>query len=440
MKPAHYLKQFHPTYTPSATYEELEAKSKWWENPDHPTLFAWTVEAHTPGERFQLVRNPYYWKVDTAGNQLPYIDRIDVELVQDEEVRLLNLSQGKYDASFREGTDNPTNMPFLAEQAEANGYTLLDGWMNGAGAWPGWLINQDYVGPGDDPELDAEIRAMLRDKRVRKAMSHAIDRDRLVDVVWDGIGIPQQGTISPQAWHFQSEAGQKVFADWQASDASYDVELAKSLLAEAGLSDADGDGFLDTPSGKPFDLILDLGNWGGETVSTESDELLKEFLEAVGFKVIINNLINQPDWDLRQTEGKYMLRNCHASEVDIWTYPDWIFPVRDNRAWPREGKWRQTGGKEGEEPLPDSPAARLLAIYDQGLAEPDEQKRHELVWEAVKIHMEEGPFTLGGAGDQPMPVVIKNNFHNVPPTGVLGPWAPGSPGNKHPEQFYMSAP
>jgi hypothetical protein len=56
------------------------------------------------------------------------------------------------------------------------------------------------------------------------------------------------------------------------------------------------------------------------------------------------------------------------------------------------------------------------------------------------VHIEEGPFTLGAAGDQPMPVVLKNNFHNVPNSGVLGPWAPGSPGNKHPEQFYMSAP
>jgi peptide/nickel transport system substrate-binding protein len=142
---------------------------------------------------------------------------------------------------------------------------------------------------------------------------------------------------------------------------------------------------------------------------------------------------------LRQTEALYMFRNCHASEVDIWTYPDWIFPLRDNRAWPLQGKWRQTGGEEGEQPEPASPAARLQEIYEMGLAEPDAQKRHELVWDAIRIHIEEGPFTLGAAGDQPMPVVIKNGFCNVPETGVLGPWAPGSPGNKHPEQFYMSS-
>ena len=135
MKPAHYLKQFHPTYEASSDYAALEAADKWWENPDYPTLFAWHVESFTAGERTVFVRNPYYWKVDTAGNQLPYIDRVDVELVEDPEVRLLNVSQGKYEASFR-GTDDPRNLPFLAEQAEANNYRLLEGWMNGAGGWP----------------------------------------------------------------------------------------------------------------------------------------------------------------------------------------------------------------------------------------------------------------------------------------------------------------
>lgn len=439
MKPKHYLSEFHPDYSESATYQDLEAAAKWWENPDHPTLFAWHVESHTPGERWVLVRNPFYWKVDTAGNQLPYIDRIDVELVQDPEIRLLNLSQGKYDASFRDATDDPRNMPFLAEQADANGYYLADGWMNGAGGWPCWLINQDYVGDGSDPDMDAEIRALLRDVNFRKGVSVAINRQRLVDVVWEGIGTPQQATISPQSWHFQSPEGQQVFEEWQQADAEYDPDLANQRLDAAGLVDQDGDGWRDLPSGKPFELILDLGNWGGEVVSIESNELLKDFLEEVGVKAIVNNLMNQPDWDLRQREAKYMFRNCHASEVDIWTFPDWIFPLRDNRAWPLQGKWRQTGGAEGEEPEPGSPAARLQALYDQGIAEPDEQRRHEIVWEAIRIHIEDGPFTLGAAGDQPMPVVLKNNFRNVPPTGILGPWAPGSPGNKHPEQFYISS-
>jgi len=102
-----------------------------------------------------------------------------------------------------------------------------------------------------------------------------------------------------------------------------------------------------------------------------------------------------------------------------------------------QGLWYSSGGKEGWEPEPGSPAAKLQALYRKGIAEPDEQKRHEIVWEAIKVHIEDGPFVIGASGDQPMPVVCKDTFHNVPTYGVLGPWAPGSPGNVHPEQFWM---
>jgi peptide/nickel transport system substrate-binding protein len=438
MKPRHYLEQFHPNYTEGTDYDKLELMDKWWENPDYPVLFAWKTESYTPAERAVYVRNPYYWKVDTEGNQLPYIDRLDVAIIADENVRLLEAAAGKYNATFR-ATTNPTDIPVLLEQAEAKGFEVRTGWVNGAGGWPCWLINQDYPGTLENPtDVDLEIGQVLRDKNFRKGISHAMNRERLIDVAWGGIGTPQQSTISPQAWHFASEEGRKVFEEWQQADASYDPDLANQMLDEAGLIDKDGDGLRDLPSGAPFELILDLTDWGGVRVSEDATESFAADLEAVGIKTVIKSVIGTPEQQLRQDEGLYMLRNCHASEVDIWTYPDWIFPLRNNRAWPMEGLWRQTGGKEGWEPEAGSAAARLQEIYDRGLAEPDINKRHELVWEAIRVHIEEGPFTLGAAGDQPMPVVIANNFCNVPETGVLGPWAPGSPGNKHPEQFWIN--
>lgn len=434
MKPKHYLSQFHPTYNSDATYEDLEAHEKWWENPDFPTLFAWHVESYTPAERTVLVRNPYYWKVDTEGNQLPYIDRLDIAIIPDEEVRLLEASQGKYEASFRAST-NPSDIPFLAEQSEANGYTVNLNWVNGAGGWPAWLVNQNFA----DESIDnwEEIGDILRDKRVRQAMSHAMNRQRIIDVVWDGIGTAKQSTISPQAWHFASPEGKAVFDEWAASYAEYDPDTANALLDEAGVVDADGDGLRDLPSGAPFQLIMDLNDWPGERVAVAATEAYANDLKAVGFDIFVNSVIGTPEDQLRQDEGLYMMRAAHASELDIWTYPDWVFPLRNNRAFPKEGLWRQTGGEEGWEPEPGSPAAVLQDLYDKGLAEPDAEKRHEIVWEAVRVHIDEGPFMIGAAGDQPMPVIIGNNFMNVQDVGILGPWAPGSPGNTHPEQFWI---
>ena len=435
MRPKHFLSQYHPTYNADADpeYTELDANKNWFQTPGYPTLFAWYLKEYTAGEGFLMERNPFYWKVDTDGNQLPYIDYLDITIVPEEQVRVLELSQGKYDASFR-GTQNPLDIPFLIEQSDAGDYEVGYGWMNGAGGWPCWLINQDYV-------PDEEIRDLLRSVQFRKGLSVAIDRERLVDVVWDGIGTPQQATISPQSWHFASAEGQAVFEAWQQADAEFDADLAMSRFDEIGFVDADGDGFRDLPSGKAFELVIDLTDWGTSAITEPSDELLEGFFEAVGVNTIINNVIGSPESGTREKESSFMLRNCHASEVDIWTYPDWIFPLRGggegSRSWPMQGKWKQTGGAEGWEPEDGSPAQMLQALYDAGKAAATEEERHQLVWDAIQVHIDYGPFTLGAAGDQAMPVVIKNTFHNVPRFGVLGPWAPGSPGNTHPEQYWI---
>ena len=200
----------------------------------------------------------------------------------------------------------------------------------------------------------------------------AMDRDRLIDVAWGGIGTPQQATISPQAWHFAGPEGQAIFEEWQQSDAQYDPDLAMAYFDEIGFVDADGDGWRDLPSGEALrvgDRHERLGR--RRSFHEAGTEVFAGYLEDVGVKVLQNNLLGQPDWGLRENEGLYMLRNCHASEVDIWTYPDWIFPLRGGGEGSRPGRCRasgaQTGGAEGWEPEAGSPAARLQALYDQGV-------------------------------------------------------------------------
>jgi ABC-type transport system substrate-binding protein/DNA-binding SARP family transcriptional activator len=440
MKPRHYLTQFHPTFTEDATYEDLELADRWL-TPGYPTLCAWVVESISPGERVVLVRNPYYWKVDVAGNQLPYIDRLDVAIVPDQDVRVTEASQGKYTASFR-ATANPKDIPFLAERARAGGYHLHPGAVSGAGAWPGWIINQDFA----DRSMDnwEEIRDLLRDKRFRRALSHAMDRQRIIDLVWDGVGTPQQGTISPQSWHFASLEGQRVYEEWANAYVEHVPDLAKRLLDEAGMLDADGDGWRELPSGASFQLGFHVTGWGGPLSNLEATETFATDLRAVGIQTLIYDATNMPEGRLPVGQGCYMLRDCHTSELDIWTYPAWIFPVDDTHGWPLQGRWRRTGGAGqwrrtggAEDVQPAGVAKALLDIYDCGLAEPDMQRRHELVWEAIRIHIEEGPFFIGASGDQAVPVVIADNFRGVPDLVILGPWGPGTPGNLHPEQFWI---
>ncbi|HZJ21999.1 MAG TPA: ABC transporter substrate-binding protein [Anaerolineales bacterium] len=442
-RPKHFLSPHDPNYDSTKTYEDLEKVvygGDWLMNvAGYPCLHAWCPETVESGVKTVLKRNPYYWKVDTEGNQLPYIDYIDTVLIEDSQARLLEVSQGKFEATFR-GTDDPTNIPFLLEQADANDYYLHEGAVNGAGGWPAWNINMNFNDCETYPDTCEEIRALLQNQDFRQGLAYALDRERLIDVAWGGIGEPTAFTISPQAWHFASPEGKAVYDEWKETYSQYDPELAAEKFDAAGFVDADGDGFRDLPSGAPFELVMDQGDWGGQVIPVVSNEVYAANLEEVGVNTLINDLIGQPDWTLRHSEGLFMIRNSHASELDVWTFPDWIFPLRgtEARAWPLEGKYYETGGAEGWEPQPDTTFAyELQQLYKQGIAEPDIEKRHQIVYDAIRILIDNGPFIIGGSGDQQMPVVVRNGFHGIPDTVILGPWAPGSPGNLSPEQFWM---
>jgi len=452
MKPAHYLKQYHPDYTAGAQYADLEAIDKWMQTPGYPCLFAWCLDSRAEdGSRFTLVRNPYFWRVDTEGNQLPYIDYLDVEIVSDENVRILNCAQGRYDTGFRI-CGSPNDIPFLMEQAASGDYRLMRGWMNGAGAWPGYMVNQYYVEGGgnytpDTPERAAQIRELLRDARFRRALSLGFDRERIIDVAWSGIGTPQAATISPQSWHFASPQGQEVLKEWASMYVEFDPVTANELLDELGMEIVNGKRTL---AGQPFTLTIDITDWGGSLkVQTDAAaEMEVQWEQNLSLDIEVLNLQGQPDVDTRTNEGFYMLRGAHISEIDIWTYPDWIFPIVNRYMFPLEGRYYALGKETcvpvegqpyscGVKPEPGTPAYLLQELYEKGLAEPDVNKRHEIVWEAVRVIIDQGPFVIGVAGDQQMPVIVKNHMRNIMDFGVVGPWAPSTPGNQIASQWWI---
>jgi peptide/nickel transport system substrate-binding protein len=454
MKPAHYLKQYHPKYATDKDYDILKTQDQWWITPGYPCLFAWCLtELSEDSQNYTFSRNPYYWRVDTEGNQLPYIDEIKIEIVSDEQVRILNCSQGKYDTAFRI-CGGPNDIPLLQEQSEAGGYHLIEGWMNGAGAWPGYMVNQWYVEGGknyedDTPEHAAEIRTLLRDKRFRKALSWGFDRQRIIDVAWNGIGEPKAATISPQSWHFASTEGQQVYKDWAAADIQFDPEAANAALDEIGMAKG-ADGWRTLPSGKPFIMTLDVSDWGGSLkVQTDAAaEMEVEWEKNLAIQVEVKNLQGQPDLDTRTNEGHYMLRGAHISEIDIWTYPDWIFPIVNRYMFPLEGRWYAKGKDTctpdpaipndcGVKPEEGSPAALLQALYEKGVQTQTIDERHQVVWDAIQVIIDEGPFVIAVSGDQAMPILAKDYMRNIVEFGVVGPWAPSTPGNGNAAMWWM---
>jgi len=427
--PKHYMKQFDPKFNPRyKDYSEFDKKNLTHFNPDRPTLWPWRLKAiEDGGFRMVFERNPYYYMVDTQGRQLPYVDRVVATYVPDPQVRVLKVLSGEVDAQFR--LLELRDIALYMEGRARAGYRVIR-WTEASGGNTSFLVNWSPPDP--------VLRDLFRDFRFRKALSHAIDREKCNEIAWRGLGVPQQATVSREGWHFQSPEGRKVFDEWARSHTKFDIPLANRLLDEMGLTKRDAQGYRLRPDGKRLSLLVDLPPQSVAGPDTDEALIAADGWRQLGFEVILKNWPSA--WfTLRQRLSQYTISVHGEAEMDLFTYPDWVFPTSDIYWHSTVGKWYKTGGKEGE--APTGPMKRLLDIYARILAEKDIEKAHRLVHEAVKVHIEEGLFAIGTAARLPALVIAKNNFRNVPTEArILGPWAVAGPATSYPESFFFAPP
>lgn len=430
--PAHYMKQFHPDYSDVENSDELMKRydtNTRLQYPDMPTFLAWKVTQFNSGQSALFERNPYYWKVDSAGNQLPYIDKLEVEIASgnaNEQVTLKAIA-GELDMQTRD--IDLKDISLVLENAEAGEYRVVM-WSRGDFAWPWLMLMYDYP--------DAGIVDLMYEQKFRKALSVAIDRTRINDIVALGLATPRQATLSPESAEFQSEAGKKVYDEWANLDIEHDPEQAAAYLDEIGVVDADGDGFRDRPDGTPLELVVDIP--ASDTKTIDTVDLIKEDWEAVGLKTVLNvadgNVI-----DDRANAGEIMIRAWgSAAAWGLISAPTVWAPVEGftwSIAGVRMGQYYQTGGAEGVAPRPGSAFEKLQQAYTEIVATADPEERNAKLLEAYRIHIDEGPLTIGTIGAHVSPVVVKNNFRNVQETGLVASWDLGFPGTADPEQFFF---
>lgn len=431
--PSHYFQQFHPKYNSevSDTTELVDLYNNRHQRPEVPTYTAWQVTDFQSGRRAVFERNPYYWKVDTAGNQLPYIDRIEVEIPQDAAAaaQLMTLKgiAGELDMQVRDFAIK--DVPLLLENAEQGDYRILM-WNRGDYAWPWLMLFYDYPDEG--------IVDLMYNQKFRQALSYAIDRDRINNIVALGLAKPRQFALSPESPEFRSDEGRQVYEEWSTSYANHDPDLAKALLDEIGVVDTDGDGFRERPDGTTLELIVDIPV--SDQRSIDAMDLIKEDWEAIGLTTVLN-VIDGTVIGQRSEAGEIMIRawGSAAAWGLISAPPVWapIEGVSYAGGGQRIGLYYQTAGNQGVAPRPGSMLEKLQNIYTELISIVDADERNAKLLEAYKVHIDEGPITIGTIGEHPSPVLVKNNFHNVPDFGLVGGWDLGFPGTADPEQFYM---
>jgi peptide/nickel transport system substrate-binding protein len=431
-RPAHYLKQFHARYAQKARLDALVSKRKvrsWAQlhnqmdsmgnndNPALPTLQAWVPVTEVPATRVIFQRNPYYHRIDANGVQLPYIDAIEVSIV-DGGLIAAKAAAGDSDLQARGLSFGDVS---VLKANEAKGRYLLRTWPIGKGSHFALYPNLNAS--------DETWRKLLRDVRFRRALSLAINRRDLNKSLFFGLASESANAVLRLSPLYKAENA--------SAQAGFDPKAANALLDAIGLKARDGEGLRRLPDGRKLELIVDIA---GETKEeTDILQLVTQHFRAVGIRLIIK----PSDRSLmrnRAYSGEAIMTGLSGWDMGIPSpdmSPDELAPTRqDTLAWPKWGNHFETGGKAGL--APDLPEARqLLALNAQWNAATSRKEREAIWGRMLAIHAQQ-TFIIGTVSEVLQPVVVSKQLNNVPAKGVFS-WDPGGQfGMYRMDEFWFS--
>ncbi|MGI6208423.1 MAG: ABC transporter substrate-binding protein [Anaerolineae bacterium] len=427
--PRHYLERFHINYADEAELNQMIEErgfEEWFQlfgaevnpsqNPDLPTLRPWKLVTRNWTTTATAERNPYYWKVDTEGKQLPYFDQVFWNIVSSVDLIPLRIVSGEVDMqAMYIGFPNYT---LLMENREAGDYNvfLWDPGLSGSTMF----VNQTRT-PAD------EVRDLLRQRDFRVALSKAMNRDEFNELFYFGLA-QNVLTLYPQALAEDPEV-QDLFA--------YDVEEANRLLDSVGLDQRDGEGMRMLPSGQQ--LTLRLFGHAAYPIHRDVAEVEAQFLNEVGLRTTIEFVAGEL-WTPRLQTSDYDIL-CYDADYApgnlFWlAYPRSIFPVDLSTYWASLWGWYYaTNGQNGEQH--EGEAAGLVDLWEQVKITVDRAERQQLVDEGFRVQVA-NLWTIPIFGGDISPCVVKNGFRNVPEVGSLA-YPVYSPKIYNPEHFYMQA-
>ncbi len=434
--PAHYLKQYHIKYNAKA--DEIAKQSGfdyWWQlfqqksnlgsalgamaDPYAPVLKSYVLTEH--GTNYIVAeRNPYYWKVDTAGNQLPYIDRLVVSAVGSLETYNAKIVAGEVDLA---GLNTELRNLVLYKEGEESGDYRVIFWSRVQGVDVAYQPNQTY-------KKDLVLGELFRDVRFRRALSLAIDREDINEALYLGLAVPRQTTVIPQSKYYEKEFGEAY--------AEFNLKEANRLLDEIGLEWDEDHEYRLRSDGKQLTIILEYTE--GETPKTATSELVKEYWKEIGIDLLIR-LVSGELLSVRVMANEVQMGLWHADRCGFLfdTEPFWFVNMYYGIAmnsYPLWSQWYYTDGEKGEEP-------------------PEELKENVRRWEIMKTTMDEEErvrlgkeilasqaenlWTIGTVGLAPQPIIVRNNLRNVPENAVLG-WDYFWTLPQKPEQYFLKQP
>ena len=417
--PSKYLKTLHKKYADpdklAAAMKDADARS--WaqlfnhknnpyknDNPKLPTLGPWVLKTEPPADRFVFERNPYYFRVDPQGHQLPYIDKVVFSVADG---KLIPAKAGAGESMLQAKDVQFADYTFLKEGEKSGGYRVVL-WKTGNGSSFALFPNLTAADP--------VWRKLMRDMRFRRALSLAINRHEINQVIYNGLAREGANTVLSESPLYKPQ--------FQQAYAAFDVAAANDLIDEVGLTQRDGNGFRLLPDGRSLTIIVDTAGQVPEELDVL--ELIRDSWADVGVHLFTKPFVRD------------VFRNrvfAGDSIMSVWTglenglptaqfSPSELVPVDQNDLeWPKWGQYYETRGKSGEAPDMPEPK-RLMALLDQWNAATDDAARAD-VWEKMLSIYTDQVYTIGTVAAVPQPVVVSSRLHNVPQEAIWS-FVPGA--------------
>ena len=365
-QPKAFLSQFHPKYNKNANalaqkagfkdgYEAINFyynASDWKDTPTPylkdpsmkkvkalggvgtvPTLESFIVVEDTSEGR-KVVANPYFFVVDTQGNQLPYLNAVKETYIKDPQLVALKLLNGE--AHFKNQNLDLSIAPDLLEGASKPGAKFkasIAPWSR----YSSFFVNLTHKDP--------ELRKVFNNVKFRQSISHAFNREEISETVYFGEGKPIQHTSFAHGISFVPKSALTRFTE-------YDVKKARAGFESVGLTDKNGDGFYELPSGKPINLVF---TYSPNYVAAAAVELMVQQLNDAGLKTILREVTND-DFRAAASAGSLDIGaakngNPPHKQMGQMTFyaPPYggFFDAPSAVGW---AKYLQTNGKDGIKP------------------------------------------------------------------------------------------
>lgn len=438
--PKHYLSQFHADYNMENLDELVAAEegvedwvslfnkkangpvddtNNYFFELDRPTLFPWLVASELGGgTQMRMVRNPYYWKVDTEGNQLPYIDEIVGVSFQDGESRTLAMINGDLDY-IKDAS--PEDRILFFDAVDQGAPIKISAAMSDGGNSNSIHFNRTVA----DPVL-AEVFINLD---FRAGMSHAINRQEIIDIVHFGQSVPAQ--VSPLE-------GSPLYNEQLATQyLEYDVDLANEFLDRVA-PERDSDGYRLALDGERLSIVISVSNdlsYG--TTWVQVAELLIGYWDAVGVEVLLNSMADAAY--VERKEQNELEATIYTGEggagitgiLDPRYYAPMEYFGMFGNGW---YSWRVDAGDTVQiEPPQDIKDIR--AEYEEVLATAGPEAQIEQMSEVIQIAADNF-WVIGISRPAPGYQPYHARLGNQPDQWIAG-WIEGVQKIKYPEQWYI---